>query len=134
MRLFAVRVIKDKQPVGLFWAPDPIALWWMIDSVCDPGECEYLRIKDRAAIMWEGRVKATFGGGIASDEKGESKELHELRSKLSFEYALEDLLHESKDDWIKVPFADEPGGGIHELVEQAKMERKARGKSHKAKR
>jgi hypothetical protein len=65
MRLFAVRVIKDKQPVGLFWAPDPIALWWMIDSVCDPGECEYLRIKDRAAIVWEDSVNATFGGGIS---------------------------------------------------------------------
>jgi hypothetical protein len=118
MRLFAVRVIKDKQPVGIFWAPDPITLWWMIDSVCDPGDCEFVRIKDRAAIVWEDKVNVKFGART-SDEADDSKDLLELREKLSFEYALGDLVYGfCNDAWKKVPFADEPSGGIHDLLEQ----------------
>ena len=111
MRLFAVRLIKNKQAVGFFWAPDAITLWQMIDSVCDPGECECHPIKDRAAITWQGKVKATLGGGnVQQDEEGESSALNELRRELTFDYALEDyVIGEVNTQWKKVPSADEPG-------------------------
>jgi len=111
MRLFAVRLIETKQAVGFFWAPDPIALWQMIDSVCDPSECECHPIKDSAAITWQGQVKATLGGGnVRQDEAGEPSALNELRRELSFDYALEDfVMGEVDTEWKKVPPADEPG-------------------------
>lgn len=120
MRLFAVRLIKDKQAVGFFWAPDSISLWWMIDSVCDPGQCEFHRIKDRAAITWQGKVKATLGSGSdIDDETNEFPQLDELRRELTFDYALEDyVMGEVNTEWQKVPFANEPGGGIHDLFER----------------
>jgi hypothetical protein len=111
MRLFAVRLIEDKQAVGFFWAPDPITLWQMIDSVCDPSECECHPINDAAAITWQSNVKATLGGGIGQQsEDGESAALSELRRELSFDYALEDFVMDEIDSgWRKVPSADEPG-------------------------
>jgi hypothetical protein len=110
MRLFAVRLIKDKQAVGFFWAPDPITLWQMIDSVCDPSECECRQIKDRAAITWQGQVKATLGGNGQHDEGEKSSALDELRRELCFDYALEDfVMGEVNTEWKKVPSADEPG-------------------------
>jgi hypothetical protein len=122
MRLFAVRLIEDKQAVGFFWAIDSSSLWWMIDSVCDPGDCEYHRISDRAAITWESKVTATLGAGSNFTEEdeasGESAALNELRAKVDFSYAFEDFLYSTVEEWTKVPYADEPGGGIHELIEE----------------
>jgi hypothetical protein len=118
MRLFAVRVIEDKQAVGFFWTPDLTSLWWMIDSVCDPGGCEYRRIKDKAAIVWSDRVKATLGaGGNDSEEDGseDSELLTELREKIQFDFSFEDYVYGEVEGWTKVPFADEPGGGVHEI-------------------
>jgi hypothetical protein len=117
MRLFAVRLIEDKQAVGFFWAPDPITLWRMIDSVCDPGLCECHEINDRAAITWQGGVKATLGAGNdLDDETGEMPALDELRRELTFDFALEDyVMREISAEWRKVPFADEPGSGSGNL-------------------
>jgi hypothetical protein len=133
MRLFAVRLIKDKQAVGFFWAPDSVSLWWMIDSVCDPGECEYRRIKDRAAITWDGKVNAGLGTGTEIDDTtGECSALAELRRGLSFEYELEDYVFSRiEEGWTKVPYATEPGCGIYELFEDEER-KKARKKGRKA--
>ena len=92
----------------------------MIDSVCDPGVCEYRRIRDRAAITWPGKVNARLGTGAEFDEEtGESSSVTALRDTVSFEYALEDyVIGQVEDGWKKVPFADEPGGGIHELFSE----------------
>jgi hypothetical protein len=117
MRLFAVRLIEDKQAVGFFWAPDLTTLWWMIDSVCDPGLCEYHQIDGCAAITWQGGVKATLGAGNGpDDETGEMPALNELRRELTFDFALEDYVaREITAEWKKVPFADEPGSGSRDL-------------------
>lgn len=135
MRLFAVRVIKDKQPVGFFWAPDAMALWWMIDSVCDPGDCECRRVRERAAIVWDGKVNAEFGTGRNfDDETGDDSALVELQRELSFEYAFEDyILGEVKGGWIKVPFADEPGGGLHDLASRRVKKQAEKKKAKKKK-
>jgi hypothetical protein len=117
MKLFAVRLIEDKQAVGFFWAPDLTSLWWMIDSICDPGLCEYHQIDDRAAITWQGGVKATLGAGNGLDDKtGELPALDELRREVTFDFALEDYVtREIVAEWKKVPFADEPGSGRDDL-------------------
>jgi hypothetical protein len=117
MRLFAVRLSEGKQAVGFFWAPDLTSLWWMIDSVCDPGLCEYHQIDDRAAITWQGEINATLGAGNKVDPKtGELPALDELRRELTFDFALEDYVtREIVAEWKKVPFADEPGSGSGEL-------------------
>jgi hypothetical protein len=132
MRLFAVRLIEDKQAVGFFWAADLTTLWWMIDSICDPGLCEYHPIEDCAAITWQDGVKATLGAGNGPDETGESPALNELRRELTFDFALEDYVaREITAEWTKVPFADEPGSGSSKLY-PADDEAKARtGRKHK---
>jgi hypothetical protein len=117
MRLFAVRLIKDKQAVGFFWAPDPITLWQMIDSVCDPSECECRPIKDRAAITWQGQIKATLGGGNGQqDEEGKSSALDELRRELCFDYALEDyVMGEVNTEWKKCRLPTSQGIGSYDV-------------------
>jgi hypothetical protein len=121
MRLSAVRLIKTKEPVGFFWVSDLSALWWMIDSVTDPGACEYSRIRHGAAVAWNSRVNATFGTGKNRDKtEGKIDNFEAIRRGASFEFGFDDYIYGVVENWIKVPFADEPGGGAFELVEEAK--------------
>jgi hypothetical protein len=135
MRLFAVRLIENKQAVGFFWAPDLTSLWWMIDSVCDPGLCEYHPIDDRAAITWQGEVNATLGAGNDVDTKtGEQPALDELRREVSFDFALEDYVtREIPAEWKKVPAADEPDSGMTGLPATTDKARPRTGRKRKKK-
>jgi hypothetical protein len=63
VKLYAVRIADDKQPVGFFWSRDRATLALMIDAVTDPGECEFREIRGEAFIVWEG--PETWGMGIA---------------------------------------------------------------------
>jgi hypothetical protein len=63
MKLYAVRIVDDKQPVGFFWSRDRATLALMIDAVTDPGACEFREIRSEAFIVWDG--SETWGMGIA---------------------------------------------------------------------
>jgi hypothetical protein len=51
LRLFAVRTIDGKEPVGFFWVR-LTELIDCIDAVCDPKECEYKLIDGPTYICW----------------------------------------------------------------------------------
>lgn len=48
---FVVRLAGSKEIVGLFVAESIDRLRWAVDEVCDPHECEYVRIGS-GGIYW----------------------------------------------------------------------------------
>lgn len=99
MLLYAVRLIEDQQPVGLFWTPDLGCLWELVDTVCDPGACEYKPISRPAVIAWNHATTAKFGVQVSPDDEGdnditpeEEANIELLYRGISFEFALEDFM------------------------------------------
>jgi hypothetical protein len=56
MRLFAVRAVKNQEPVGFFWVDDLAGLLQMVDETTEPDLCEYKPIAGPGAIIWPGKV------------------------------------------------------------------------------
>ena len=114
--LFAVRCVDTKEAVGLYWAPDLETLWWMVEAIIDPHDCEYCVVDAPAAITWPGKVPAI---GVEREEDDESIEA--LSRDLSFEFALSDVLHcEIIKSWIKMPSAPEPGEKYPKILREWK--------------
>lgn len=139
MRLFAVRLMEHQQAVGFFWAPDRVALWWMVDSVCDPGLCEFVRVRDRAALVWNGKTSLRFADrnlhADNEDDNGDRWERKHRRHKgeMSFEYALEDFIFGFKTgDWEKLPYADEPEGGIADILAEVANDKRSKTRSNRS--
>lgn len=51
MPTYLVRTIDDHDLVGIFVAPNILALALLVDECVDPGDCEYQRMKP-GGIMW----------------------------------------------------------------------------------
>lgn len=52
MKLYLVRLIENQEAVGLFWSNGGDELWWEVDQVTAPGDCEWTAIKRSAAVIW----------------------------------------------------------------------------------
>lgn len=63
VKLYAVRIAHDKQPIGFFWSKDINSLALAIDIVTDPGECEFREITNEAFIAWP--QHEAWGMGVA---------------------------------------------------------------------
>lgn len=131
MRLFAVRVTENKQPVGFFWARTSENLWDMVDSICDPGHCEYVRITAETAVIWESNENWRMGEvdpKIADDEDGflSEKRLKAVRRGLDFDGSLAhrgtlmDFVcgHAEVGGWKKLPYFDEAGSPYHRMLQE----------------
>jgi hypothetical protein len=55
MDLYAVRQIKNKKPVGVFWARGFAGLRGMVAVHCSPELCEAARLLEPVAFVGEGR-------------------------------------------------------------------------------
>lgn len=66
MRLYIVRMIEDKQGVGLFLADKTDNLLSMIDEVANSDHCEFQLIDIPCALYWPGRVPSL--GEMSGDE------------------------------------------------------------------
>jgi hypothetical protein len=51
MPIYLVRTIDEHDLVGIFVAPNLLALAMLVDECTDPGDCEYQRMKP-GGIMW----------------------------------------------------------------------------------
>jgi hypothetical protein len=114
LKLFAVRVVDDKQAVGFFWAPDLESLWWMIDEITDPGACECGLVDGPAAVTWAGQVPAM--GVEREDVEDETSDREVLAREASFDYALGDVLYDSMKGWTRMPYTPEPGAGLPQIL------------------
>ena len=114
--LFAIRCVDTEEAVGLYSAPHLETLWWMVEAIIDPHDCEYCVVDAPAAITWPGKVPAI---GVEREEDDESIEA--LSRDLSFEFALSDVLHcEIIKSWIKMPSAPEPGEKYPKILREWK--------------
>lgn len=57
-----VRMIEDKQIVGMFVYKEPEDLFWLIDQAGNPYDCEFINLK-YGGLIWESE-----SGPIISDE------------------------------------------------------------------
>ena len=80
MKLYAVRMIENCQPVGLFWAKDVSDLVVAIDfdDVMSPTRCEYLTIETKGALVWYDHEPWQLG-----EPPGEADDLRRLSNALS---------------------------------------------------
>ena len=116
MRMFMVRLVENKEPVGLFWAENLERLWWDIDEVTDPGQCEYVPIDRPVAVIWPDPMDgATIGEPFEADEAtGESSDAEEanleaVRAGVQWSEAMLDYVMGllSRSRWKKLPYFDE---------------------------
>ncbi|WGS18964.1 MULTISPECIES: hypothetical protein [unclassified Bradyrhizobium] len=114
--LFAIRCVDTKEAVGLYWAPDLETLWWMVEAIIDPDDCEYCVVDAPAAITWPGKVPAI---GV---ERGEvDEDIEALSRDVSFEFALSDVVGgEIIKGWIRMPSAPEPEEEYPEILREWK--------------
>jgi hypothetical protein len=79
MKLYLVRIIENQEAVGLFWSSGGDELWWAVDQVTAPGDCEWAAVKGGIGVIWPdggaGRigvdrddVKGFSMGGAEADE------------------------------------------------------------------
>jgi len=54
MDIYAVRKIKTKNPVGLFWTRKVEDLFWIINEVENPFECEYQKVSWNGGALFNG--------------------------------------------------------------------------------
>lgn len=57
MTAYIVRLIKDRELVGIVWAGTTRGLWRAIDEHCDPFACEYAPLPD-GGIFWNSGAPA----------------------------------------------------------------------------
>jgi hypothetical protein len=66
MKLYAVRIADNKDPVGFFWEASVDDLVYAIDEVVNPCETEYVILESPAAILWHEYFKEDWLMGTPS--------------------------------------------------------------------
>src|SRR5260370_13548143 len=92
MKLYAVRMIENRQPVGLFWAKDVSDLMVAIDfdDVVSPTRCEYLTIETTGALVWYDHESWQLGEppGEADDLAAFEQRVEQVRGNICFDGSL----------------------------------------------
>jgi len=105
MKLYAVRMIESRQPVGLFWAKDVSDLMVAIDfyDVVSPTRCEYLTIETTGALVWYDHESWQLGEppGEADDLAAFEQRVEQVRENISFAGSLFALIYngEAQGSW-----------------------------------
>jgi len=110
-QLYAVRMIENREAVGLFWCARR-DLWWAVDEVTDPGVCEFVAVRGDASVQFPARGADVFDPETSED----------FVTSPVFSEALYDAFGRK---WRKLPYATEAGGGVHAMVEAVKRRRAA---------
>lgn len=120
MKVYLVRNHETKSILGLFWSDRIRDLWWEVDCAADPGLYEY-SVMTHGSLCFHGEEpvpdQADEDVEAFSDDFSPSPMPWSEASPSEF---LFEALHHSCDvKWRKFPYADEPGGGAHEVVAAA---------------
>ncbi len=125
VRLFAVRTFEGHEITGLFLAHNLEELWWQVDSVTDPCDCEYTPIDNSGWISWPNSGAKVVGekqpdidddGNDASDGFFDGTQLD---WEGSFHDALFPYAFDREKKWKRLPYADQPGGGLYGIFRDA---------------
>ena len=69
MRLYMVRLIRNKEAVGLFWSRGSEDLWSEVDEVTDPFVCEWAAVTTPCAVVWPTQTSITMGIDRDNDDE-----------------------------------------------------------------
>jgi hypothetical protein len=101
-----VRIIEDKQIVGMFVYRDPEDLFWLVDQAPNPYECEFINIK-YGGLIWKDKSSTLISEKLFNawhaDDDGEL--LNEIGSDEIYDGAqLDDYAFEQAldSDWTKI--------------------------------
>ncbi len=90
MKLYAVRTIADKRPVGFFAVFDFHGLLLAIDGYIDADECEYRAIRGDSGIVWEHPVDWSMGVNLMlEDPDAEAAFMEQVRRNIIFYGAID---------------------------------------------
>lgn len=93
MKLYAVRTIEDKRPVGFFAVYDFQGLLLAVDDHIDVEECECKAIREECAIVWRHPVDWQMGIELETEDPHVAAAFEEqVKQKLTFDGAFDDFL------------------------------------------
>jgi hypothetical protein len=95
MKLYAVRIIEERWPVGFFWVRDLEQLIFCVDDICQPADCEYKPIHQVGGIVWPDHGEIAWQMGVKTscdDLSTEVSHFQRVKAGLGFYGALEDLI------------------------------------------
>lgn len=70
--LFAIRMKKTQEAVGIINARCPGELFWAVDEICDPNDCEYLSLRGVGGGLLIGQTEITFRSDEEVAKRGET--------------------------------------------------------------
>jgi hypothetical protein len=99
MSTYLVRLVENKEAVGIFMAGNLDALWHSVDEMGDPQVCEYRRLGGSGlAIHWPAAGSGLFGvDGTGPD--GEDVNLHDLAKGIEFSESLVRAIQDERSAW-----------------------------------
>jgi len=120
VKVFLVRNFHDKRLLGLFWAQNNMDLWWEVDGSSDPSNYEYASIR-HGGLYFAGTEPVL--DQAPEPDLTDPGALDEWAPKtIPWQKAtpsehLWRALHSNSDlAWRRFPYADQPGGGVHEVI------------------
>lgn len=96
MKACVVRVIHNRTIVGFFCADNIVDLHYWVDSVADPGVCEYRAIES-GGIAWEGESAVPFANGESREDDDEEERCAMAGTSLTESWS--DVLFDSDAEW-----------------------------------
>src|SRR5262252_8398018 len=101
MKLYAIRMIKDQQPVGIYWADGVEDLADSCDETAPPRLCEYVEIDKPGAVIFAGECGWQMGincGESASDVEERAADIHNS-GEIVFADSLNEVLFDRVEGW-----------------------------------
>lgn len=93
MRVYAVRTIADKHPVGFFAVYDFRGLLRAVDDQIDIDECEYQLVGEEGGIVWRQPVDWPMGIDLKIEEPDVEEAFDEqVRRNIHFDGAFDDFI------------------------------------------
>ena len=123
MRVYLVRHSANLSLLGLYWSKSVQDLWWEIDGVADPSSYEYAVLKHGSLHF--AREEPLVPQAPATEDENELDEFNPpnipWQQATASEYLWEALYNQATLRWKKLAYADQPGGGIFEVIEEASL-------------
>lgn len=121
MKIYLIRRAGTSNILGLFWAVAKLDLWWAVDEWGDPADYEYLELKNPGSLAFpeDEPTAHQWGSAKAGDDEADV-DLPEFswQGAAHSELFIPAIYNMADFAWKRLPHANKPGGGVHELCKR----------------